>query len=434
LEGQVNRIISLLLVFVMLAPTGCQTAGYANIATKDSYRPVRENLQAKKLSKALNSFPDKEQDQFITTVEKAWLQLLQNSPKPEVLTALSDDLENRKTVFVTKEAQKFFFKESNGSYMPAEHEVIFLHILAGLSFAKKNMPKEARVEAQRASRYLQGHYGDFAGNFDDPALRILLAGLWLYVGEWQHARVDLRVAAKLSKDYRWLKPISDAKNPPPNFVIAMRGVGPEVVWMPEDENSGRWGLKFVATEKAKKLGIRNGSQTLTLKNPVNTMEWYARHTDRDPPTRTLVDNVRHGADVAAGVGGAIVLGTLAALAALTVIAIAVGLTVGVVAITGEKSPALLDVSLELSGVMLRGAASLATNVLISGSEKAGGVYDDAADESQFYRYVRFLPTYIYAGAPEKLMNSAKAKFNKNQEPLLNLKGGSSRVMIFYSPI
>jgi hypothetical protein len=84
--------------------------------------------------------------------------------------------------------------------------------------------------------------------------------------------------------------------------------------------------------------------------------------------------------------------------------------------------------------MLAGASGVATRVSDHGMKAAAGIYDDAADESQGYHYVRFLPSYYYAQAPAVLgPEPTLATAAGPVPPFYDLRVPTSRVVLFYTP-
>ena len=182
--------------------------------------------------KALEEFPKKERGGFITSVEKSWIQIWDDKPEVEALQKQVKTFEDRKFTSVTREAQYFLFQESEEGYVPSEHEVITLHLISAMAFMRLNRWEEAEVEARRAGYFLQGFFNENQPHFDDPALRLWLAGIWTALGDWNAAQVDLRRAAELSKN-KELKKLAESKTPQ-EFSISFSGLAPEMLWVPSE--------------------------------------------------------------------------------------------------------------------------------------------------------------------------------------------------------
>jgi hypothetical protein len=153
---------------------------------------------------ALQFFPKQEDGGFITTIEKSWLRLwTHKSEDPKKLLQLSQSLDERNFTRISRETEYFFYSETEEGYIPAEHEVIILHLLAATYFIKEEKWDSARVEAKRATFFIQSYVKDVDKvAFDDPALRLWLGSLWAALGEWEEAKVDFRRASTMTGDKR----------------------------------------------------------------------------------------------------------------------------------------------------------------------------------------------------------------------------------------
>ena len=191
-------------IFICIA--GCQTPKTVGFIDKQEYKSTRLALKKGQVRKALKSYPAPDQDYFIPTLEYSWISLLNGTSDTERLVRMSQVIEDSKMVRFSTEADRFFFKELDEHYVPAEHEVIMFHIITGLAFAQKGLIKKARIEAKRAAYYLPGPFIS-SSDFDDPGIRVLLASLWLTVDEWQQARPNLLKASKLSSSVSIIHPL-----------------------------------------------------------------------------------------------------------------------------------------------------------------------------------------------------------------------------------
>ena len=422
-----KRLIAWLAIFSML---GCQTTNKQSFINKTKYKYTREALQKQNFAKARKKYPTKESQYFIPTLEYAWLSLLNGRVDTQRLTAMSQYLEDSKTVRIADEADRFFFKELDEYYVPGEHEIIMFHLITGLAFAQQGLKKKARVEAKRAADYLPGSFIS-SQYFDDPGIRMILAGLWLYSDEWQNAKANLKKASELSPKYKWAGNLAKKKQPPENFVIFLKGVGPEVVWAPEHEDSGRWGLLFVTQEDGKPTFLKTERGTSPLTYGAPTSEWYVRHFERDSLPRTVLDEIQHGARVTAGAAGAVALTTAALLGATIVVALALAGSVALIAASAKsESGGLMKIAFQFSAYMIAASFAIADETTTTGTAKAQEIYENEADESETYRFVRFLPSYIYAKPFSGVLESPKIY---KQPPLLDVKSPRTRVMIFFNP-
>lgn len=93
----------------------------------------------------------------------------------------------------------------------------------------------ASVEARRAGFYLQSYIPENNPHFDDPSLRMWLAAIWMALGDWEAAKVDLRNVEKLTRSKQvseWLK----LDTLPPHVTLMFDGAGPKVTWNHPDPN------------------------------------------------------------------------------------------------------------------------------------------------------------------------------------------------------
>lgn len=193
------------------------------------YAPAMNAYRDGELVRALEVFPAKEKNGFVTTVEKSWIGFWAGSTEVEPLQKQVRTFEDRKFVSVTRETETFLFAESEEGYVPDEHEVVLLHLISAMLYMKRHEWSDAEVEARRAGYYLQNYFTEDQKHFDDPALRVWLAGIWAGLGNWQEAQVDLRRAGEMTKDKSLLK-LAERNDPPADFVLYFSGVGPRLKW------------------------------------------------------------------------------------------------------------------------------------------------------------------------------------------------------------
>jgi hypothetical protein len=394
-------------LWVLLLCSGCAST---TLLRQKDYQPVRENLRMDQPQLALTDFPTKrEHGGFITTVERSYLRLLNGTPEPGPLVKVSDHLEDREVIRVSKELGHFFYNESEDGYLPAEHEVIWLHLIAGCSFAGQGDREGARVEASRAAHLLQGHYAERTGDFDDPGLRLLLAGLWLHCDEWEHARVDLRRAAEMDPRLRWAKQAAERTRPPEGLVLALVGVGPEPEWRPESTQSkltSLGALRFQTENAFEKLKFSDvKDKHLTLSGPLSTGAWYDRHQRRNSEIRDIVLGSRYlskaaGQTALTGTGVAatnVVSGTVMIVGVAAAVAIFAGgiylLAASGASGAGEAVTGIAVLSLGVGKYAVDGAKRLHRDRMSALKTD----WNETMDPSLSYRYVRFLPDQIFGG-------------------------------------
>ncbi len=232
--------MNLLKLKLFLLALGCLFAvSCANktLIRDSEYNPVYQALSQKNANEALLNFPDKEENGFITTFEKAWIKFWTDKEKftPEdiqVVQNLSDQIEKRKFVSISHEASVFLVGESEDGYIPSEHEIISLHLFLSMLYLDAGNRDAAHVELKRAVEYLANNPEGKETTFDDPAIRLWLASLWEAIGDRDHADVDLRKTMELSGHN--LTPLLN--NQKRKIVLLMSGVGPKTEWSLDGEN------------------------------------------------------------------------------------------------------------------------------------------------------------------------------------------------------
>jgi hypothetical protein len=372
----------------------CASMHKSDLLSKADYLPTRTALNTGNLADGLRLFPrEKEAGGFITTLEDGWLRFLNADPDPERLRLISDGLEARKTLKIRREMKSFFYKVAADEYFPGEHEVVMLHLLTALGYAFRGDRAKAVIETRRAARYLQKEFGDHS-EFDDPGLRMILASLWIYAGDWSSAQVDLRVAAKLSQKES-IRLLAEQDAAPKDLHIMFQGVGPEVVWDP-DLN---WNLVGAMTNIKFTNGAEDSPSTvnpLTLAS-FGTKNWYERHQERNVFLRDIMMNTRYAFDASASVTAAGTSAMLGYTGAALVMALGVGSGAAVIYYASSKLPSYLAGYVVPIGLGL-GLLGIAGGVGIweETSKQSRAILDEGADSSVYYRFVRFLPTQIFA--------------------------------------
>ena len=139
-----------LFLFLILLLSGCsQTA----LLSKQDYQKSQRLFMQGDADDALLNFPrGAETASFITTMEKAYLNLIQGKPQVEQLQRQVDMLENRVRYHVTREAKTFFYLQTQDDYYASEHEVIWLHFLLSWAYSLQEKYEHACVEARVACR------------------------------------------------------------------------------------------------------------------------------------------------------------------------------------------------------------------------------------------------------------------------------------------
>lgn len=393
----VQLIVCLFTVLIVVLSTGCKSA-YLNAG---SYHSSIVALSTNSPERALAVFPGGEKGTFITDMEKAYLSILQGKPEIDVLRKRAAALDNRMRYEVSKEIKAFFYAETPEGYYPSEHEIMWMHLLLGWGYAMREDRTSALIEARRVGWLLDSPWSE-EGHFDDATLRILCASLWSLCGEWDEAAVDLRAAAGLDDSLGWAKALADSGQPR-NLLFVLGGVGPEAYWDPEKSFNLLRGLRHVGFRPQ---GLRSdirlagvNSNEVTVARSPDSSRWYERHWQRNNAIRELVEDSHYGntmllssARSAGKVGLATVWGVSAGAAMFAAGAGILYLS----AETGGGGDGTGDAA--LFGILLMVAGPMYTyKVIRSTAADAVDEFKQDLDASGTYRFVRFLPEYVWVG-------------------------------------
>jgi len=369
----------------------------SRLLTRSDYAASTDHLKNNRIDDALRTLPKGEEGTFITIMERTYLNLLRGNPDIDELARYAKKIDNRVRYRVSREIQNFFYVETPEGYYASEHEVIWMHMLLSWGNILRRDMDRASVEAKIASTLLGQHWSD-EGRFDDPLLRIILAGLWTMQGRWEEAQVDFRVAAMLDPSLRWCRELSRMNRPPADLVIILGGAGPRPVWQPRASVNpfrGFRGISFAGRGMKSSLELKDAAGTrIGMHLSPDSSCWYRRHFIRDNEIHDLVQDSQYGARMTM----AFTKGTIGT---------ATGIAVGTVIVAGSLGLGGAIVALGLYG----GSGEVAAGGILVGI--SGSVYGvktgkriarnslHAArrdlDVSGQYRFVRFLPEYAWAG-------------------------------------
>lgn len=383
------RYFFVFLLGTSITLTGCSTR---QIIRDSEYKHSTASFVSGDLDQALERFPTKEPGGFVTSIEKSWLALWNGETKHEELLKQASTLNSRQFTSVTRETKYFFYNESEDGYIPAEHEIIILHLINAMYFLRNEKWEQARVETQRATFFIQNYFKEDQSHFDDPALRLWLAGLWAALGEWQEAQVDLRKAYELSGN-KALLPLIEMPRPPEQLTVFFDGTGPTVNWMEERPNP-----EFRDTSTPPSTAIK-----------FPTLPWFLRHEERNSAIRSVVMKSNYMAQyygLNTSVGAEKSVGFVASNSLR-----AVGIASGALVIGGGLY------LLTQSGASGAGEAAgyiVATGLFIfeelwDKGNKVAQSFAESAQESKkiglenlhTYRFVRFLPSWISLSLSEE---------------------------------
>ncbi|MCX7999010.1 MAG: hypothetical protein N3A69_08695, partial [Leptospiraceae bacterium] len=169
-------------------------------------------------------------------------------------------------------------------------------------YSLRGEKEKAYVETKIASNLLSTNWSD-EGRFDDPLLRIIISTLWLMNGNWDEAKVDLRVAYELDKTQKWILKLLELENPPKDFILVLGGVGPEPEWDPNFKLNplrGIRGMKFQYLSKRSSLTLSDSSKKeIPMILTPDSKNWYLRHQIRDNEIQDLIQDSKYGQQIVA---------------------------------------------------------------------------------------------------------------------------------------
>ncbi len=377
-------------VLVLLVSACSQDA----LLSKRDYQASQNDFMQGNTAEALFDFPHRtERGDFITTMEQGYLNLIRGKPDIKQMQRQADMIENRVRYHVSREAKTFFYLQTAEDYYASEHEVIWLHFLLSWGYSLQGKYEDGCVEARHAASLLSLPWSP-AGHFDDPSMRLFLAGLWSMCGDWQEAQVDLRAAWFMDNRLTWAKDLADRDAAPAQLFIVLGGPGPEVVWDPEltayPLRTTRQ-VSFRLRGKKSRISLSDSNRiAIPMQLSPDAGHWYQRHLERESELHELILDSAYGGKAAAS-------GTLAGgkIAATTGFGLAVGLggTALGAAIINYGTGDALYYGLAVAG------ASIEKGMQISreGYQNSARKFKQELDPSLSYRYVRYLPEYLWMG-------------------------------------
>lgn len=392
-----------LALLILLA--GC---GQTSLLTKQDYQKSQRHFVQGNADDAALDFPRAaEQGAFITTVEKTYLNLIQGKPQIKDLQKQADVLENRVRYHVSREAKTFFYLQTPEDYYASEHEVIWLHFMLSWGYSLQGQYERACVEARQASSLLTLPWSP-NGHFDDPSMRLFLAGLWTMCGEWREAQVDLRAAWMMDKRLTWAKELAERDKAPAHLFIVLGGPGPEPQWNPEFKaNPLRSERQVVFRLRGQKSRISIMDSSGAAIEPAispDASKWYERHLARESELHEAILDSAYGGQVA--VSGTIASAKIAATTGAG-LAIGIGGTVlgGAIIYAGINSGSSSGGDAVRLGLLIA-AASIAKGMEVAqkGYKKSTREFKQDLDPSVRYRFVRYLPEYLWMGWSDKDMS------------------------------
>jgi len=364
---------------------------------RNDYEPSLRALSSNAPEQALAEFPKGEEGGFITSSEKAYLGLVAAKPEIIELQKHAAAIEQRIRFDVSDELHHFFYVETRDGYYASEHEVIWRHLMMGWAYCLRGEYDDAAVEARKSANLLSAPGGS-EGHFDDPVLRIFLASIWAMCGMWGDAAVDFRVAADMDESLVWARELGNMKQPPRHLAFVLGGIGPNTYWDPRKDFNLMRGLRHVGFQYT---GLRSSGHFIDAEGrrieaclSPGSEPWYARHWRRNNAINDLITDSQYFNRM---------LGSSSLMAAKVGAGVGAGIGICALAVGGGAGIAYLG-ALAKSGELVAVGVVVAIAGPIAGYHHASETTSDAVDgfkedmdTSECYRFVRFLPEYIWVG-------------------------------------
>lgn len=364
------------------------------LLTKQDYQESQRDFMQGDAAEALFDFPRRaEKGDFITTMEQGYLNLIQGKADIKLMQRQADMLANRVRYHISREAKTFFYLQTPEDYYASEHEVIWLHFLLSWGYSLQGKYEDACVEAREAGSLLTLPWSP-VGHFDDPAMRLFLAGLWTMCGEWREAQVDLRAAWFMDNSLAWARELAERDLPPTDLFLVLGGPGPEPVWDPELtvyplRTSRQVSFKLRGRKSRISLADSNGVVVAPQLSP-DAGHWYQRHLERESELHELILDSAFGGKAAAS--GTVAGGKIAATTGIG-LAVALGGTALGAAIINYGTGDTLYYGLAVAGASIQKGMQISQR----GYEQSASKLKQDLDPSISYRFVRYLPEYLWMG-------------------------------------
>ncbi|TGL46747.1 hypothetical protein EHQ59_17065 [Leptospira kemamanensis] len=394
------------ILFFALLAVSC-TLQCGSLAKRQDYDASRKSYESADLSQTISLLPTSERKGFISILEKAHLGFLNGETNYRDLESLAEESKTRLRFSATRSLKSFFYLESEDGYYASEAEIIYLHILLGLYYARAEEYEKAKIQARYAGNLLSGEWSA-EGQFDDPTLRLLLASLWLTTGAREEALVDFRKANQLKPNSPIIR--STISEPFPldgEFIFVYGGPGAEPEMDPSVNLNfirGLRNLKFRPSGNQSNLLLIDGNKTISLNLEKGTLGWYERHLIRDNEIAELVEDSKYFQLISATALKEGTKGTLKITGSVLVGTSIVALGAGIVYLGAEAS------SKELAGIgitLMIAGFKLGSELVEKSIDDAKTNIKEDLDISNEYRYVRFFPEYVWIGKSKTKLKDPK---------------------------
>lgn len=392
---QTPHHFQLFFILLTLLASGCSQN---TLLTKQDYQKSQNQFLQGNAEDAYLDFPRRaEAGDFITTLEKAYLNLIQGKPQVKLLQQQVDVLENRVRYHVSREAKTFFYLQTPEDYYASEHEVIWLHFLLSWSYSLKGQYENACVEARVASSLLSLPWSP-SGHFDDPGMRLFLAGLWTMCGDWREAQVDFRAAWFMDNRLAWARELSDREQAPANLFLVLGGPGPEAEWAPEMRlnplRSSRQISFKLRGQKSELTVIDHSGLAIKTHLSPDASKWYERHLERESELHEIILDSAFGGKATAS--GAFASSKVAAKTGLGLLVGVGGTALGaVIANAGLQSGS--DDLFKYGLITAVASITWGGKIIAEGYHASVKEFKQDVDPSIQYRFVRYLPEYLWLG-------------------------------------
>ncbi len=370
----------------------------AHLLTRLDYDAARTHHERGNPGMALETFPEGESGSFITVMEKTYLSLLSGKADIGKLERYAKKVDDRVRFKVSRDIKGFFYMETPEGYYASEHEVIWMHMLLSWGYLLRGEREKAHVEARKSANLLSTAWSD-EGQFDDPLLRVIMAGLWTMLDRWESARVDLRRAAMMAPRLTWARKLADMEERPRELVIVLGGPGPEPFWSPRPAVNpfrGFRGMEFKGGGAKSLLVIKDEkSRRLEMNLTPDSSYWYKRHFIRDNEISDLIKDSNYATRMtASGMKATVGVGTgIAVGAAIMAGGIGIGGAIIYFGAMGSGSAEVFTLGLSVAVYGTVQGFSTGSKIADSGINAAR----EDLDMSDSYRFVRFLPEYAWVG-------------------------------------
>lgn len=425
---------TLITLALLLAGTGCsQTV----LLTKHDYEKSQASFLQGDAKEALLDLPrGAEQGTFINAMESGYLNLIQGKAEIKPLEKQAQVLENRVRYHISREAKTFFYLQTPEDYYASEHEVIWLHMLLSWGYSLKGQYEDACVEARISGSLLSLPWSP-VGHFDDPSMRLFLASLWTMCGEWREAQVDLRAAWVMDNSLTWAMELASREQAPAHLFVVLGGPGPDPIWSPE------FTINPLRSERKVSFKLRGQKSALTLADRSGLLiqphlspdagNWYERHVARESELHEVIADSAYG-------GNAAISGAVAAAKITSTTGLGLGVGIGgsvlgaAVVYLGAKGNSE-DLMLAGLGIM---AAGIKKGLAIAqqGYEESTGELSQKLDPSERYRFVRYLPEYLWMGWSDQAISypvTLRTPFSRASIARPGVVNGATSVSIAYLP-